>query len=852
MPLDYIKVIRQRVLENRPDIDFRDGSAVCDLLGLPITYLQKPLADEIVFISSQLSLVDAGILTIEEANQLIANIYLTRRLGDQASGLARVFLETPVAVTFETTDTFIADNGSEYTPVSLTSYSESLVRLNTEGSLFYVDVPVIATVSGSAGRIDANQLSTIRGTSVSFVRVDNPFPFTGGSDEETNEELKVRGTKAITVRDLVSGNGVFTKLQETFTFIERIFVAGFLDPEMQRDLSPDGVHTGGYGDVYVKSASLQAELVKILTPDADGDFVLSGSSGPGDNKRPVVFIDSVRLLDGATNPTGTALNREESELIPFTGLASTGTYLEPHIAYNPTLQQISLVAIEVVSSMERYVVYSRLDLSGAVQIPFTRISPASTTASHPHVAINTTLNRAYVFWADGTVLMSKVLNVAGGALVTVKDTFTLAGGTNPVQDRIDSAVAADGDIHIAFARRNTAIDGTTQDNPWYARMDTNGNQVGAIAPFQLVFDLSGNNRHPTITTQGSAGTLIVTVAWSSQLTDSSNIYAIQVNNAGTLIQVSPVALTVGFNQNDLPTIRPGPSSTIHLVWRINGTGINYMRLIASGLGVTIPTVATLTRTQEITDVRAMVNSFGSIYAYWSEFVGDFTDIFTAKIDTLGRRIGDIQDVTKTAYPSSFPTMVTDTSGALHLVWLDGVKGGDKPFYTKRSPQEWHLLVVDENLRYSVQEQLQFVVEIPAASGIGVDLRWASQVPSVQTYVDSDTERTIVANLLVKNQIPASATCAIRFGPFGGTLTEVAAKALIEDYINEFEGSSFEPSALVDLLFNNGATAVDLPFTVTIKIDQIDGTIETRSGTSSIALPRGVFLEAKNVTATFIK
>jgi hypothetical protein len=686
------------------------------------------------------------------------------------------------------------------------------------------------------------------GTSVSFVRVDNPFPFTGGADRETNTQLQARGQDAITVRDLVSGRGILTKLQENFTFIERVFVAGFLDPEQQRDVF-EGVHTGGFGDVYIKPASLQAELVKVFIPNSLGDFALSDGAGAiGDTKRPLVFVDSVRLLDGSGNPTGTALNRQESELVPITMLA-TGHYSELHVAYNPTLQHLSLVAVEVVSPTEKYVVYSRTDLSGTVQIPFTRVSAAAVDTAHPHVEINSALNRAYIFWAEGTVLKAKVLDVSSTMFTVIKDTFTLASGTNTVQERLDSAVSQDGNIHLVFTRRNVALDGTYHDNPWYARMDSNGDQVGAIVPFQLVFSLSGQNVHPTITTQGTGVTLLVTVVWSSQLVGFSNLYAIQLDNTGTLLSVTPTVLTLGFELNDAPTARPGPSSTIHVVWRLNTSSIAYMRVLASGLAVTIPRVTSLIRTGEITDVRAVVNSYGSIYAFWGEFTGDFTDIFTAKLDTLGNRIGDIHDVTNTPYFSSSPTLTTDSAGAIHLIWLDGVKGTDKPFYTKRSPQEWHMVVEDENLRYSGDERLSFSVEVPASSGIGIDMRWSSQLSAVQAFVDSDAERTIVADLLVKNQIPASASCDVKFGPRGGTLTEAAAQTLLEDYINAFQGSPMEVSALADVLFQNGATSVS-PFTLSITIDQIDGTMQTVSGNDSIVLPRGVFIEAANVTATF--
>jgi hypothetical protein len=81
------------------------------------------------------------------------------------------------------------------------------------------------------------------------------------------------------------------------------------------------------------------------------------------------------------------------------------------------------------------------------------------------------------------------------------------------------------------------------------------------------------------------------------------------------------------------------------------------------------------------------------------------------------------------------------------------------------------------------------------------------------------------------------------------LTEAAAAQLITDFFNSFQGSPLEPSAIIQLLFQNGATSVS-PFSVTITIDRPDGTLQVITDDDSIPLPRGIFLEGDNVTATF--
>lgn len=850
MPSDFIKVIETICAEKRPDIDIRSFTAVHNLLIAPHALLKEPFSLDVDFIRTIQTLIEPAVLPDEDVDALIANYFLSRNQGDFATGTARVFFTRAQTVTFRTTDLFAADNGTTFSPSAQTTVTESIMRLNQSGGLYFADVIVRAVAPGTSSRIGKGRLTTLQGASFSFVRVTNPFPFSGGAERETNEQLALRAQNAISVRDFVSERGARTKLQEKFSFIERIFIAGFLDPEQRRDLY-QGVHIGGRADIWVKPASLLSDQVLITVPDSDGNFVISDAgSAPGNLKRPVVFIDSVRLLDGGGLPTGAALNREEQILIPFTALVASGRYEEPSVAYNSTLNHIHLVILEVDSTGKRFVNYARLSTQGVVQIAFTRISAGTADTAHPYIVVNPANNRAYLFWGEGGTLKAKVLDISGSTITIIKDTFDVVTGTATIGARIDAAVADDSHIHLVFSRTVAALDGTTQENPWYARLDANGNIPGLVVPRQLVFDLSGNNGFPSVVSHGTVGTLKVTVVFAQGLLTSSNLYALQLDNDGQFIGGSvPIPLTFGFADHDQPTIRKGPSDTIHIVYRFEKKSVAYQRVTKDNLVIFQPETIALERTEDLRELKLTVNSFGQLYPYWAEDSGDFADIFTVKIDGFGDRIGPIQDVTSTPYFSFNPNLVVDAAGDIHIVWLDGVRGTDKPFYNKRSAQEFHVVVADSALRYSGQEQLKIVPEIPAANGVGVDLQWSDLLEQIQVFVKDPNERTIVADILVKNQIPATATCAVKFGPATGSLSTAQAKALIENYLNAFEGGSLEVAALISLLIQNGATSVT-PFEVTVKIDQIDGSIDTRVSGDTIEIPRGVFIIAKDVTAEF--
>lgn len=846
MPSDFLKVLETIMLEARPDVDLRPHTPAYDILLLPHNDLLRPIVQAIEKLKASQSLLSTD-LADTEADLLSANQFIYRILGDRAVGPARIHFTAPTSVVIPVSATFTADNGAVFRVVSEFTFPESLMRLNKEGTLYYVDVPIVATEAGARGRIAAHTLSSLQGTALNFVKVDNPFPFSGGADRETTTELLARAADSITERSLVSGRGVRTQLRANFPFISNLFVAGFGDEEQSRDIF-EGVHLGGKADVFIRPTSLQAEQVKILTPDVDGAFVLSDDLGAvGDNKRPVVAIDAVRLLGpGPTfSPLDPPLNRKETELVAFAPLVTSGIYADPHAAFNTTLNQLSVVAIEKVSEAERYVVYGRFDASGVAQIPFTRISSSTLSASRPHVLVNPANGRAYIFWAEGPLMKAKVLGVAASALSTVLDTFTLIAGTDEIVGRIDSSLDADAFVHVVCTRRVLANDGSSQDNPWYAKVDANG--APPFPSFQLVFNTTGQNRDATVCAQGVGVGVLASIIWTAAFTDSSNLFGTQVNSTGTLVG-DVVELTSGSDFNDQPTARPGPGDAIHVVWRQELNRIAYARFLNTDFGADLPPFETIRRPAEtIDELRITVNPSGLIYAYWVELDGDFTDVFTVKLDGDGLPIGPVHDVTKTPYFSIRPTLVNDLSGGIHIVWLDGIRAQDRPFYTKRSPQEWHLVVDDPNFRFSLREKLKLIAEVPAFFGLGVDIQWSNLLSGVQSYVDSDDNRTIVASLLVKNQAPGDVTLDVKYAALPGKLDQSTAQALVEDYIEALV-EPIEVSAIMNLLFANGAFSVT-PFEVLVEVEERDGHVRQVRGNDTVPIPRGVFLRAKSITVT---
>ena len=108
---------------------------------------------------------------------------------------------------------------------------------------------------------------------------------------------------------------------------------------------------------------------------------------------------------------------------------------------------------------------------------------------------------------------------------------------------------------------------------------------------------------------------------------------------------------------------------------------------------------------------------------------------------------------------------------------------------------------------------------------------------------------IDSNYLVKHTIPAVVSVSIRYR---GTVDD--AQQTVVNSINGVFESTLEASDISDALYSAGATFVELPFTISVVYNDIDGTRVETSSQDSVVIPRvGRFLaEAANVTVTSLE
>jgi len=328
--------IKKKIAEVDPNVDTRDNSGVGDLLIKPLEAILQPIADELIRIDTNQSLVNAPTMTETDLDELIANIFLTRNPGAKAKGTVRIFFSDPVTVTIPAASEFTSGDGVRFFSLAEVTITANQMSVNRDGDFFYVETLVEAEEVGTDGNVAEGAIVDFVGGPSNLLKVENIDPFVGGADKESNTDLVERAKDAITVRDLVSKPAIKTVLREKFLFIKDIRVIGFGDPEMERDFlvgdnmvlglfppvdeigSTPGIHIGGKVDIYIRVVALSNETVQIdnlqqnviLRPKDEFDPLVDPPATQYVSliKRPIIDLVTLQEVDSVTGePIGTPL-----------------------------------------------------------------------------------------------------------------------------------------------------------------------------------------------------------------------------------------------------------------------------------------------------------------------------------------------------------------------------------------------------------------------------------------------------------------------------------------------------------------------------------------------------------------
>ncbi|MBP72832.1 MAG: hypothetical protein CMA70_04530 [Euryarchaeota archaeon] len=289
--VDIETFIVNRMSDEFPELDIASpGSVLRDVLISPLVLLLEPIRVEINSIRNQLSVADPTVLTTDELDALLSNVFSIRNIGDFSRGSVRVFFNAARSVSVDQSIVFSTAGGLSFVPEQVRTFLAS--ELRRSGNLYYLDISVRSVEADAETNVDKNTIRFVNGLE-GVVRVTNRAAFSGGVSEETGEEFLERAERSLSERSLNTKRGIETSILNSFSEITSLSVVGYGEPQMQRD-------------ILKGKATLSAD--EILGPitytsqDFRGEPVFSHPDNQGLPKDVLIpFTNTIRLLNVPAN-----------------------------------------------------------------------------------------------------------------------------------------------------------------------------------------------------------------------------------------------------------------------------------------------------------------------------------------------------------------------------------------------------------------------------------------------------------------------------------------------------------------------------------------------------------------------
>ncbi len=264
--------LTDRFLQEFPDVYSGDPSAVRDTFIKPLILFLEPFKREIQTLKINQSLKDPTLLSDEDADALVANVFDERDTGGFAVGVGRIFFSQPTNQQVDITSRFFTSNNLGFFPTNPIGLTAEQMVFQKSGNLFYMDVPLRAETEGAEYNIEANALVGVEGV-FGALRVTNLREFADGAPRLDTPSFVAQAQQSLTERSIVTRRGANARLRSEFqTEVRAIQVIGAKDPEMQRDIlvaaSPGHSWITGRVNLTNKLAYVQARTVEGSIDDA--------------------------------------------------------------------------------------------------------------------------------------------------------------------------------------------------------------------------------------------------------------------------------------------------------------------------------------------------------------------------------------------------------------------------------------------------------------------------------------------------------------------------------------------------------------------------------------------------------
>lgn len=233
---DIDTFITDRLAQEFPDVFAGDPGVVRDTFVKPLILILDPFKREIESLKRNQSLKDPSILSDEDADALVANVFDERDPGAFAVGVGRIIFPNPTTLQIEITNRIYTAEGLGFFPTNPVSITAEEMAFNRIGAQYFMDVSLKAEKEGAEYNIDVDTLSGADGI-FGAVRVTNPQKFKSGSAKVDTPTFVASAREALNERSLVTRRGATARLNDNFqTDLRAVQVIGAKDVEMERDI----------------------------------------------------------------------------------------------------------------------------------------------------------------------------------------------------------------------------------------------------------------------------------------------------------------------------------------------------------------------------------------------------------------------------------------------------------------------------------------------------------------------------------------------------------------------------------------------------------------------------------------
>lgn len=818
MELPVITFIQARLAEADPKFETRVGTAHYALFVSPQQFMLQPLVTyqykRMIAQSVRLMLQDPTpdtptTFVSDDVDNNASNLYVTRDAGNLSFATVRVEYTVPKDLEFPAlTAQFTAGSLNFFNSSDFTLTAEQMA-LQSDGSLFYADIPVQSEAAGAAYNVAAGAITAIL-NDPDAVLVTNLSPAADGITAETNTQLLNRIPNSIAVRDLETTKGINAILTSLFPFLQQIVSIGMGDPEMQRDIEYN-IHLGAHTDVYLKTPNLTTSTSTFigLTHDTTRDVPRS------------LHLMMARSETDPLYPafTGTASIDPASVVVTDSVIETSAQIMSlpmPALGFNLSTAKWLNITVDA-TTLQVYVAGS---------------TPGQTQLSEIIANIN------FAFGVNAAVLGLGGNFVINSQLIGAGSQVSLNTVTSPLAEPTDNAatalfgglVSATGVAKTPYVRD---IDYTLDPTD-----DTNG------YIFQTTFSSGVRDPHSTGRRTITSGQTMINLAATGTIDQvGSNYYFDDASSnaftnpplvyvqVGDLLTISAIGATVSGTVNGVVIGQAYPVAQV----------VSANRLVLSGFSPTAP----------MTNVT---------YSIVSEQVVNISYNFNPISIDIGAQVLLADGLTRGIRPGRSAYTITNTPFVkiISIQQIDpatseligsplnpptGYGGGGygRGGYGVGLGGDYMFIVNDPPARFSVFED-SMIVFSEAALGLSYQVTYYSnpELQAIHAITRDDSERVTGADVLVKSMIPAFVDIPLnirRDSTNANAATDAQLLTLVQNLINSTLGTvGISATAVEEIFSSNGVPSVQTPFTMTATVNNPDGSTSIYQSTDVLKIP----------------